>query len=345
MKHHLRGNLTLVALTLVICCVLYPLILYGVGRVFRDEAEGSLLTTKGPDGKEVLRGSRLIASPFGMDAEKGQAYFHPRPSAAGYNATASGGSNLGASSPKLRDRVARQLGPIIKYNQKGQRKNDSVQKDIETWFKRQPSLVEAWARAHPTLAGMWVKSDANRPSVIDWLGRHPEILRGWQGKNPEAPKPNLGDASTIPFDDIAADFFRSFAEAHPRHWPEPVEGKRFKPVQEGADLQATFFDLWLRAHPGADLEKVPADMVTASGSGLDPHITLDNALSVYQLDRVAEARATDPKDSAGVARLRDQIAELLRTRSFAPLAGLTGKPLVNVLEVNLELDEKFPAKR
>ena len=49
--------------------------------------------------------------------------------------------------------------------------------------------------------------------------------------------------------------------------------------------------------PDADLEPVPADMVMASGSGLDPHITLKNAL--YQLDRVAAKWAADTNRNVG----------------------------------------------
>jgi K+-transporting ATPase ATPase C chain len=341
MGSHLRANLWLLVLTVVICSVLYPLVLYGVGQtVFRDQASGSLVRAKGPDGNEVVVGSRLIASPFGIDAEKGKPYFHPRPSAAGYNATASGGSNWGGSNPKLRDRIARQLGPIIKYNQKGPKRNDSVQKDIETWFaNHKPGLVAAWAGENGTLAVNWVKSsDANKAAVIDWLRKHPAIIQEWRKSKPDADEPDLDDPTTVPFDDIAVAFFESFAAAHPNRWPEVEayeKGKRFKAVQEGNDLQATFFDAWLGAHPQADLEKVPADMVTASGSGLDPHITLDNALSVYQLDRVALARGAK----------RSDIEALVKERSFRPLSGLVGKPLVNVLELNLELDEKFPVKK
>ena len=73
-------------------------------------------------------------------------------------------------------------------------------------------------------------------------------------------------------------------------------------------------------------------MVTASGSGLDPHVTLRNALSVYQLDRVAAKRSAAPA----------AVAELVRSKSFTPLAGLVGEPLVNVLELNVELDQRFP---
>ena len=60
--------------------------------------------------------------------------------------------------------------------------------------------------------------------------------------------------------------------------------KAMEPVKEGTDIQSVFFDMWGQDNLDADLEDVPADMVMASGSGLDPRITLKNAL--YQLDRV-----------------------------------------------------------
>src|SRR5581483_11939902 len=104
---HLRANLWLLVLTLLLCCVVYPGILLGIGQaVFSDKAQGSLIT--GADGRPV--GSRLIAQPF-----TGDEYFQPRPSAASYNAAASGASNWGANNYLLRDRVARQLGPVVKY--------------------------------------------------------------------------------------------------------------------------------------------------------------------------------------------------------------------------------------
>jgi K+-transporting ATPase c subunit len=110
-----------------------------------------------------------------------------------------------------------------------------------------------------------------------------------------------------------------------------------------AGIPATFFDRWLsdpaNAEKTADLEPVIVDMVTTSGSGLDPHVTVRNALSVYQLDRVAKKRAASPGD---VERIKRDIAELIKARSFTPLFGLVGEPLVNVLELNIELDQKYP---
>ncbi len=75
---------------------------------------------------------------------------------------------------------------------------------------------------------------------------------------------------------------------------------------------------------------IPADMLTASGSGLDPHISPASADA--QVSRVAKARGTDP------AQIRQLIAEFTAGRAL----GILGEPGVNVLELNLALDERFP---
>lgn len=192
MTKHVRANLLLLGLTVAVGSVLYPLAVLAVGQVvFPSNASGSLVA--GPDGSPV--GSRLVAQEF-----KGDEWFRPRPSAAGYNAAASGGSNLGANNPKLRERVEEEL--------------------------------------------------------------------------------------------------------------------KTRTEQAG----------------------VPADAVTASGSGLDPHITRRNAEG--QLDRVVAAWAT--KTNTDPTRVRAVVVEVLQAAAFEPLAGLAGgEPLVNVLDVNLELHRRF----
>lgn len=112
-----------------------------------------------------------------------------------------------------------------------------------------------------------------------------------------------------------------------------------EPVRAGSDIQSVFFEMWRQEHPDAQLAPVPGDMVTASASGLDPDITLANAL--FQLDRVAAAWARDTKRNA--APLRAEILALLQQQARAPLGGLAGEPMVNVLAINLELRKRYGA--
>src|SRR5258708_39443119 len=107
MKKNLVNSLWLLGVTVVVTCLIYPLVVWAIGQTFFPfTANGSMVN--GPDGKPV--GSLLIAQPFTKDE-----YFQPRPSAASYDGSASASSTLAASNYLLRDRVARALGPIVKY--------------------------------------------------------------------------------------------------------------------------------------------------------------------------------------------------------------------------------------
>lgn len=188
--HTLFIALRATALTLVLTGILYPIGMTGLSQLlFPSKSRGSLITDE--QGRVV--GSMLIGQRFTQAA-----YFQPRPSAAGdgYDATASSGSNLGPTSKRLRERVA---------------------KDI--------------ARLHN--------------------------------------------------------------ENHERRAP------------------------------------IPADLVTASASGLDPH--LSPAAAQWQAPRIAEARRVS------VDRVSAVIADHLEGREL----GFLGEPRVNVLRLNLALDQRF----
>ena len=177
--------------TVVLTGLIYPYVMTGLAQVlFPWRANGSLVT----DEKGQVVGSELIAQGF-----TNSAYFQPRPSAAGgkgYDATSSGGSNLGPTSKKLQDRI-----------------NDD--------------------------------------------------LKRLKAENPDAAEP------------------------------------------------------------------VPAELVTTSASGLDPHLSPEGML--WQVPRVAKARGVAPD------RIKPVVDANVEGRTF----GVLGEPRVNVLLVNLALDRQF----
>lgn len=78
---------------------------------------------------------------------------------------------------------------------------------------------------------------------------------------------------------------------------------------------------------------IPADLVTMSGSGLDPDLSPDSVR--VQIPRVAKAR--------GIST--DQLNQLVAQYTQRPELGVLGEPRVNVLKLNLALDQEFPARR
>jgi potassium-transporting ATPase KdpC subunit len=123
----------------------------------------------------------------------------------------------------------------------------------------------------------------------------------------------------------------------PRYfWPRPsAAGKDGydATAAAGSNKSPTSADLTERARAliaryGATAERpLPAELATASGGGLDPHITARAAL--YQTERVAKSRGLSPP----------QVEALIAQHAFAPGGFLTPDRLVNVLELNLALDQ------
>ena len=106
------------------------------------------------------------------------------------------------------------------------------------------------------------------------------------------------------------------------------QGATHKDLSEAVAQRVTQY----RADNGLSADQaVPVDAVTASASGLDPHISMANAL--LQLPRVAKARGLSP----------EQVQPLLAQKTEQRTLGLLGEPRVNVLQLNLALDALQPA--
>lgn len=103
----------------------------------------------------------------------------------------------------------------------------------------------------------------------------------------------------------------------------PSNPAHLKTVKERLDA--------VTAGEGADAARVPSEMVTASGSGLDPHIP--PAAALLQAPRVALVRAIP----------LDRVQHLIVVHTERPTFGFLGRTRVNVLELNLALDEAFGA--
>lgn len=121
-------------------------------------------------------------------------------------------------------------------------------------------------------------------------------------------------------------------------WPRPSATSPFADnagSSSGSNLSPTNPDLIkavqgrvdaLRAADPGNTAPVPVDLVTASASGLDPHIS--PAAALYQVPRVARARKLDPV----------KVQDLVERHTEGRFLGLLGEPRVNVLQLNLALD-------
>jgi K+-transporting ATPase ATPase C chain len=116
-------------------------------------------------------------------------------------------------------------------------------------------------------------------------------------------------------------------------WPRPSACGYNASATAGSNLSPTNPKITERAEeiigrlqPGEG-QRVPADLVLASGGGMDPHITLSAAL--FQVPRVATARGVSEQE----------VEQIIRASTDSPTLDMLGaEPLVNVLEINLALD-------
>ena len=209
-------SLLLLVVSLVICCVIYPAVLWAIGQTaFPFQADGSMVKDSGGN----VVGSLLIGQGFTKDE-----YFQPRPSATAtpYDASASGPSALAASNYALRGRVAAAIGPIATYKD-----GRTVGPDIEKWFQQdryqgKPSIVAQWADLHQGFNGSngmaqgWVSADPTHAQYVsDWAKAHPAIVAQWVKDNPGTPNPQATDLAVVFFENFSKDNPGKFLSAAP----------------------------------------------------------------------------------------------------------------------------------
>jgi K+-transporting ATPase c subunit len=291
-----RALLVLTAIT----GLAYPLFIWLVAQIpgLHDKAEGSILAA---NGKPV--GSRLIGQLFtDKDGNPLPQYFQSRPSAAGsngYDPTASGASNLGPESIVDTPADPAQLAA-------GKSASDAG-------FK--PSLLTQVC-TRSAAVGQLEGVDGSRPFCTGGgVGAVLSVI-GPRDAGGNVIHPTRVVSVNEPCQSTQTPFLTIY------------QGVRVECAKYGEDYSIGQFVPIRGAAPANPA--VPTDAVTASGSGLDPHIS--PAYADIQVARVAKARHVSP----------DQIRAVLAQYRSGRDLGFFGEPTVNVLELNLQLDHKYP---
>ncbi|WP_068185202.1 potassium-transporting ATPase subunit C [Mycobacterium sp. UM_CSW] len=284
----------------VITGLAYPVLVWLVGQLpgLHDKAEGSILTAHG---KTV--GSRLIGQLFtDKDGNPLPQYFQSRPSAAGngYDPLSTSASNLGPESIVDTPADPAQVAA-------GKSASDAG-------FK--PSLLTQVC-TRSAAVGQLEGVDGSRPfctgggvgAVLSVIG--PRDSRG------NVVHPTRVVSVNEPCQSTQAPFLAMY------------DGVRVECAKYGEDY--TIGQIVPVRGAAAANPAVPADAVTASGSGLDPNIS--PAYAEIQVARVAKAR------HVSADQIRAVVAQYLSGRTL----GFLGEPTVNVLQLNLQLDHQYPA--
>jgi potassium-transporting ATPase KdpC subunit len=279
----------------VIVGIGYPVLIWLIAQVpgLNDKANGSIIQV---DGKPV--GSSLIGQSFtDSDGNPLPKYFQSRPSAAGagYDPLATSASNLGPES------VVDTPG-------------DPSLPEADNGYKASLlTLVCSRSAAIGKLEGV----NGARPFCTgDGVGAVLSVI-GPRDAIGNVVNPTRVISVNEPCNTITTPFLNTY------------EGVRVECAKFGDDYSVGQI---VPIKGAATDPQVPADAVTASGSGLDPNISV--AYADIQVNRVAKARSISA----------DQVREAVQAHEYGRDLGFMGEPRVNVLQLNIDLDKKYPVK-
>lgn len=290
-RQHWAALRALLVLTAIVGLA-YPVLIWLIAQIpgLRANADGSIIEQNGK-----LLGSSLIGQSFtDSDGNPLPQYFQSRPSAAGdgYDPLATSASNLGPES------IVDTPG------------DPSLPEDDNGAKSSLLTLVCSRSAAIGELEGV----DGARPFCTgDGVGAVLSVI-GPRDNRGNVVHPTKVVSVNEPCDTTKAPFLNTY------------EGVRVECAKYGEDYSIGQI-VPIRGSAPAD-PAVPADAVTASGSGLDPNISI--AYADLQVNRVAKARGVSP----------DQIRQAVADNTSGRALGFMGDPTVNVLELNLALDQE-----